>query len=294
MTVHPDGHQVHYEVHGDGDDVLLVLHGGPGMDRRYMLGLSELAGPDLKVVLYDQLGGGQSDRPKDDSLWTMERFIDEVEAVRTGLDLGTVHLLGHSFGGMLALGYAVDHPEGLKSLIASHCLSSGGETVQGCEAARSGLDAADYAVMHRHEAVGDLDDPAYVDLYQRVAAASFRRNTPYNPETAVDELIEVVYPFSSEEGSDPARVMWGPNEYVTTGNLLDWDIRDRLGEIGCPTLVVGSWYDPLSPTFLRPMADRIPQAELLIFGKSGHMILQERERDAYLGVVSDFVRRHSG
>jgi proline iminopeptidase len=293
LVVHPDGHRVHYEVHGDGDEVLVALHGGPGMDRRYMLGLSELAGPDWKVVFFDQLGGGQSDRPKDDSLWTIDRYAEEVDAVCTGLGFETFHLLGHSFGGMLAAQYALVHQERLKTLILSHCLCSGGEIVQSCEASRAWLDASDYALMQRHESRGTLDDPEYMALWLRVTAAGFRRSTPYDPETSLKELVDDVLPLFPEDQTDSARIMWGDNEFHVTGNLLDWDIRDRLSEILCPTLVLGSWYDPMSSAFLRPMADLIPQAELLIFGKSGHMILQERERDAYLGVVADFLRRHS-
>ena len=110
VVVDDAGHEIYYRRYGAGPATILGLHGGPGLDHRYIERLRELAGGDLQVVLFDQLGSGRSDRPDDPSLWTMERFVAEVEAVRTALGLARVHLYGQSWGGWLALQYALDHP----------------------------------------------------------------------------------------------------------------------------------------------------------------------------------------
>ena len=105
------GYKIAYRVFGTGSRTLLGLHGGPGVSSHYLDRLAEVVGGDLKLVLYDQLGGGDSDWPDDPTLWQVPRFVTEVETVRTALDLGAVTLLGQSWGGMLALAYTLDHPQ---------------------------------------------------------------------------------------------------------------------------------------------------------------------------------------
>ena len=117
LAIDKDGHEIYYVLFGEGKETLVGLHGGPGADHRYLLRLGELAGDNLQVLLYDQLGSRLSDRPEGNSFWTVERFVEELETIRNKMDLGRVHLLGQSWGGMLALQYALDHPEGVKSLV---------------------------------------------------------------------------------------------------------------------------------------------------------------------------------
>ena len=105
-----EGGQVAYRVYGSGSRALVCLHGGPGCPSPYLDSLIDLASADLRVVFYDQLGCGESEKPDDASLWTMERFVREVEQVRSALDLGRIDVLGHSFGGMLAQEWALAHP----------------------------------------------------------------------------------------------------------------------------------------------------------------------------------------
>src|SRR5437899_2834103 len=110
LEIDEAGHRVYFERYGSAQVTLLVAHGGPGGNSELMRVFGSLANPRLQVVMWDQLGGGRSDRPDDDSLWTAHRFVDEVENLRTRLDLGAVHMLGQSWGGMLALSYALAHP----------------------------------------------------------------------------------------------------------------------------------------------------------------------------------------
>ncbi len=124
LVIDEAGHEIYYRLFGSGPETLVGLHGGPGPITAYLARLGELAGDGLQVLLYDQLGSGRSDRPDDDSLWAVPRFVEEVETVRTELGLGRVHLYGQSWGGMLALQYVLDHPEGVKSLVLSNTASS--------------------------------------------------------------------------------------------------------------------------------------------------------------------------
>jgi proline iminopeptidase len=267
LPIDQHNRKIAYWSWGEGDETLLGLHGGPGLDHRYLTRLSELGGGDLRVVLYDQLGGGNSDRPSDDSLWTTERFVSEVEAVRDGLGLGTIHLFGQSWGGWLALEYVLRHPQNVKSLVLSNTSSSIPETFKDMMRLRS----------------------AVHNLYAR----HLRRATPFEIERSLAELEELVLPLLDDVG-DAYRVMWGPHEFLCNGSLLTWDVTDRLAEIEQPTLILCGYYDELTVAMHRTMSERIPDNEFVIFGNASHLTILEKEADAYLAVIGDFVRRHSG
>lgn len=290
LAVDEAGHEVYYRVFGEGSATILGLHGGPGLDHRYLARLGELAGGDLQVVLYDQLGGGRSDRPDDPSLWTVARFVEEVDAVRTGLGLGRVHLFGQSWGGWLALQYALDHPEGIASLVLSNTSASIVETFAGMLRLKAELPPQVFVELVRREGAGDYASPEYLECVNELYARHLRRSAPFDPERSLAELKEHVLPLFADIG--PAYgVMWGPNEFVCVGSLLDWDVTERLGEIRVPTLILCGWYDELVVEGHRTMADRIPDNEFVIFGNSSHLTILEQEADAYLAVIRDFVDR---
>jgi proline iminopeptidase len=119
------GHEIYYQIHGEAPNSLVGLHGGPGGDLTSLTRFAELSDDALQVVLYDQLGGGRSDRPDDPSLWTMARFVSELDELRSRLDLGQMHLVGRSWGGFLGLQYTLDHPESVRTL----CVSNAGASV---------------------------------------------------------------------------------------------------------------------------------------------------------------------
>jgi len=293
FTIPQNGHELHYSITGDGPVTIVALHGGPGLDSRYMDGFRRLANADRRVVLYDQLGGGRSDRPSDDSLWTIEGFADELETVRDGLELGTIHLVGHSWGGMLALQYALDHPKALASLTLSHHPASAAEILASAEDGRNRLAVGDYSLMRQLEVSGEIDRADYQALLTDIYSRGFRRSTPFDLERSRRELVEQVMPLLDDSGPDPRRVMWGPNEFSVTGNLLSWNVHDRLSELRVPTLVLTSWHDEIQPRYVRRMAEGIAQSELIIFGRSSHMIMFEHEADAYFGAISHFIERVS-
>jgi proline iminopeptidase len=292
IAIDDEGHELYYRLYGSGSETLVGLHGGPGGDHRYLTRLGELAGDDLQVLLYDQLGSGKSDRPDDTGLWVVPRFVEELETVRTELGLGRVHLFGQSWGGFLALQYALDHPEGIRSLVLSNTASSTPECYRGMSQLRLDLGAELFATMTRYEGAEDYENPEYKAAVMQLYARHLRRSTPFRIERSIEEFEEIMAPFMEDMG--PAYLtMWGPHEFLCTGNLIEWDITDRLGEIRAPALIVCGWYDEVDLRCHRILAEAIPDNEFVIFGNSSHVTILEKEGDAYLAVIRDFVRRTS-
>ena len=258
------GHRTWYRVVGEeapGRLPLLCLHGGPGSSSAYHERLEALAGDGRRVVRYDQLGCGESDRPEDDSLWTVELFVAEVQAVRDALGLDRVHVLGTSWGGMLAQEYALTQPPGLASLVLSSTLASAAQWVAEAQRllAELGPDATD----------DDFD------------AKHFCRLDPQPPEMEL---------WQAKRNPAVYEAMWGPNEYTCTGVLSGWDIRDRRGEIRVPTRVVSGRYDMCTASVAKTLVDGIPGAEQVLMEASSHTpVIEEPER--YRAVVGEFLRR---
>lgn len=289
LAIDEAGHEIYYRLFGSGPETLVGLHGGPGADHRYLARLGELAGDDLQVLLYDQLGSGKSDVPDDPSLWVVPRFVEELETVRAKLGLGRVHLLGQSWGGILALQYALDHPEGVKSLVLSNTGSSVPEIFRGMTQLRLDLGADLFTRMVMREGLGDVESEEYQAMVMQLYARHLRRSTPFEIERSIREFEEIMVPLMD---LGPAYfAMWGPHEFLLTGTLADWDVTDRLGEIAAPALILCGFYDEVDLRCHRILADGIPDNEFVIFGNSSHVTILEKEGDAYLAVVKDFVRR---
>ena len=277
------GGRVWYQIAGPDrpGTPLLCLHGGPGMPHDYLEPLEDLAA-NRPVVFYDQLGCGRSDRPADDSLWTAERFVEELAVVRTALGLERPHLFGNSWGGWLALQYTLDRRPQLASLILSSCPPSVPRWIADCAQLRAELDEPVRGVLDRHEAGGYFSCPEYQWAITEFYRRHLCRQDPW------PECVERTF---AGLGSDAYLTMWGPSEFgPVTGNLRDWDVTDRLPEIHVPALVTGGRHDEARPAHMAVLADRIPQAELVIFENSSHMAFVE-ERRPYIQVVEDFLAR---
>jgi L-proline amide hydrolase len=211
---------------------LLVLHGGPGESHDYLEPLEELADSGRPIVFYDQLGGGNSDQPNDPSLWRVELFLDELATVRQELGLGNIHLLGYSWGGMLAMEYALTQPVGLASLILASSPASIPQWIAEANRLRKELPEEVQATLRHHEEAGTTDEAAYEEAMQVYDQRHLCRLDPWPEPLTRTSVNPEIY-----------NTMWGSSEFHVTGTLKEWDIRDRLGEIKLPTLVTSGRYD---------------------------------------------------
>ena len=286
------GYHIAYRVFGTGSRTLLALHGGPGASSRYLDRLAEVVGDDLRLVLYDQLGGGDSDRPDDPDLWQIPRFVAEVETVRTALGLGRVTLYGQSWGGMLALAYTLDHPACVNALVLSNTYANGKDYLLDISEHRMALGKDMHALMLKHEHEGNLDDPEYLDAVLELNSRHLRRSSPYEPARSRREFEEIARPYLE---TGPAYALWGPHEFKGTGPQAFFDISHRLGEIAVPALILCGWYDELSPKRCsRTLADGIADNEFVVFGNSSHITILEKEAELYLASIRDFLGRRVG
>jgi proline iminopeptidase len=234
------------------------------------------------VIFYDQLGCGRSDRPADDSLWTTDRFVEELAVVRAALGLGRLHLFGNSWGGWLALQYTLDRRPELESLILSSSPPSVSRWITDCAELRAGLDEPVRDVLDSHEAGGYFSCPEYQWAITQFYRRHLCRQDPW------PACLERTF---AGMGANVYQTMWGPSEFgPVTGRLRDWDVTGRLGEIGIPALVTGGRYDEARPAHLAILAEGLRDAKLVIFENSAHVAFIE-EREAYIRVVDDFLAR---
>jgi len=278
-----EGGRVWFRRVGGGSGIpLLVLHGGPGAGWDYLETLDGLAA-DREVIFYDQLGTGRSDKPDDPSLWTIERFVREVETVRTALGLDRVHLLGQSWGGWLAIEYVITkQPAGLAGLVLANTSASTREFVDGTKALRAELPKEVRDTMARYEGAGDYHNPEYEE-----AVGVFYQRHLCRLADWPDCIIRTV---DNLEGNQVYETMNGPNEFTVVGRLRDWDRTDQLGEIRVPTLIVVGRHDEIVPACSETLHRGIPGSELHIFEQSSHTPHLEEEA-AYMEVVGSFLRR---
>jgi len=244
---------------------LLCLHGGPGGTHLPLLGLGALSEQGRRVVFYDQLGGGDSARPDDPSLWVVETFIEQLEGVRRGLGLERIHLFGSSWGGMLALEYAFRRPDGLESLVLNSTPTSAPRWAE--ETRR----------LHAELPPG---------LDEKAAEAEFKRRHICR----LDPEPEALRRSRAKFGTQVYETMWGPNEFTVTGTLKEWDVVDRLGEIRVPTLITSGRHDECTPTLVEPLYRGIQGSGWVLFEASSHMAYLE-EPARYLEVVGGFLAR---
>jgi proline iminopeptidase len=276
-----EGGAVRYRVLGDGERALVLLHGGPGAGSLYLKPLERLAGADRRVVVYDQLGCGDSDRPDDPSLWRADRFVDELEALRAHLGLGEFDLYGHSWGGMLATDYALGFQEHLRSLVLASTIADAAFLRREMARLLEAFPEEIRETLRRHEEARTTDSPEYQEAIMAVYRVHLCRCDPWPAEvvrTFEDFAMNVYVP------------MWGPSEFAFDGNLSDWDRVDRLHEIRVPTLITVGRHDELTPACSEQISERIPASRLAVFEEGSHMTFWE-EPEHYLGVVDEFLRQ---
>lgn len=282
-TIDVEGGRVWYRENGgqhDGAVPVLCIHGGPGLSHEYMLPLVDLA-DQRRVVFYDQLDAGESDRPGDPANWRVERFVAEVDAVRHTLGLDRVVIVGNSWGGTIAAEYAIGRPEGLAGLVLSSPLINTHRWIADNTAYRNQLPAEVRAALDHHEAAGTTDDPAYqaaVDVF------SGRHGCRLDP------LPDYVLRAFDALNAECYGAMWGPSEFTANGILADYDCAERLHRITAPTLFTCGEFDEATPHSCREYAALVPGAEVTMIEDASHMAFAEK-RDEYIALMRNFIGR---
>ncbi len=281
-TVRIDGkYDVWVKQVGTGGIPVLTLHGGPGFNHFYLECLEDfLPGQGIRFWYYDQLGCGFSDAPDDASLWTIERYREEVEQVRRALDLERFILYGHSWGGMLGMEYALKYPRHLAGLVVSNMTASVAAYVEYAEQLVKELPPAAQAIIAKHRAAGDFEAPEYQNvLMSEVYRRHVCRSNPW-PEP-VSRTFRTV-------NAKIYNTMQGPDEFNITGNFRHWDIWTRLPQISVPTLLIAARHDEMSPEQIRRMSTMIPEARYALCPKGSHMAMYDDQR-AYFAALAPFL-----
>lgn len=292
-----EGHRTWYRVVGElpagaGPAPLVTLHGGPGATHDYLLSLADLAGADLAdggraVIFYDQTGNGKSTHFPDRGagFYTVDLFKRELANLIGHLGIsGRYHVLGQSWGGMLAQEHAISQPAGLRSVVLSNTAASFGGFAVEANALRSGLPPAVEATLRRHEEAGSTDDPEYAQACRAFYQRHLCRLDPWPAE--VDRSFAAM-------DADPTvyHTTNGPSEFHIVGSFKDWSALGRLGRITVPTLVISGRHDEATPRLQAELVSGIAGAEQVMLENSSHMPFWE-ERAAYMTAVGDFLRRH--
>lgn len=270
------GYQTWYRVVGDlahlapGKFPVLVLHGGPGATHDGLEPLEEFARTGHPVIFYDQLGCGNSDKPDDDTLWSVRFFLDELSAIRQALSLERVHLLGHSWGGILAMEYALQKPNGLLSLVLASAPASRADFMEGQKGVHEQLPDEIRTQLEK----GWSDDPEFQDAYYYFESLYICRIVP--PPTFYERSRK--------------NMNVNLNIFMWAGELRDFDIRPRLGDIHKPTLITAGRYDGMAVKQEGLLHASIPHSEVVLFEKSSHFAHAE-EPERYLSVLDDFLTR---
>ena len=267
-----------YRISGEPDErpPLVCLHGGPGSTHNYFGRLESIVSSGRAVVVYDQVGCGRSSRPPVDQL-SLEVFVDELVNLRERLHLDRIHLLGTSWGGMLAIEYALSQPRGLAGLVLSSTLASIGSWADEARRLRDEMPERFRRVLAEDE------QPAETNSALEEAEAEFNKRHVCRLEDAPE-----MRRMQQESSKEVYRAIWGPNEWTPTGSLGHWDVRDRLPEIGVPTLITAGKNDLCTPRILRELQEGLPRARIVLFESSSHTPYLE-EATAYAAELNRFL-----
>ena len=280
------GHTTWYRIAGELEDPgrlpLLCLHGGPGSGWHHLESYEALA-EGRRVIFYDQLGCGNSavEGPHDPGLWSVELYVEEVDAVRSALGLDRVVILGQSWGGMLALSYALTQPPGLAGLVVQSSPASVPAWLEEIRRLRSELPAAVQAILEAHEAAGTTADPAYEE-----AAMVFYRRHVCRTDPWPDWLQRTFGAMAANP--EVYETMNGPIEFHVIETIRDFDITARLGEIRVPTLLISGRHDEVTPATVERVHHALPHSEWVLLEHSSHMA-QAEQPDETLSAIRRFL-----
>ena len=288
-TMSRNGHETWYRVVGDLEPdaertPVVICHGGPGAAHDYTEPIADLSRSGRACVLYDQLGCGKSthlpDAPAE--FWTTELFKQELADLVRHLGIAERYaVIGQSWGGMLAMAYAIDRPAGLRAIVVCDSPASMELWVSEANRLRADLPPDVQETLTRHEEAGTTDDAEYTDAV-RVFYDRHLCRVPW-PDCVQRSFDQI--------DADPTvyHTMNGPSEFHVVGSLKTWDVTDRLHEIDVPTLLVSGRHDEATPHIVSQIHERVPGAQWELFEDSSHMPHVE-EPEAFLERVEAFLR----
>ncbi len=262
---------------------VLLLHGGPAATHEYFEAFdSFMPAEGIEYIYYDQLGSTYSDQPDDDRLWTIDRFVDEVEQVRRalGLDRSNFCLLGHSWGGMLAMEYALRHQANLKCLIISNMMDSiPAYNDYARRVLMPAMDRTQLALVQQLEASGQTQDPRYM---QTLVPMHYEQHFLRRPFAEWPEPVSRSFGHLNHHVYE---LMQGPSELGASGRLVDWNRSADLHRITVPTLVIGARYDTMDPNWMQAMANRLPHGQYLYCPQGSHMAMYDDQETYFTGLI---------
>jgi proline iminopeptidase len=268
---------------------VLFLHGGPGLTHEYFEVVNSwFPGAGIEYYFYDQLGSYYSDQPADTSLWNLPRFVEEVEQVRQGLGLDSTNffLLGSSWGGILAMEYALKYQQHLKGLVITNMMSSIPTYNEYAKTVlMPAMDQKVLAEVQALEAKGDYANPRYMELLLPTHYAEHVLRMP--PDQWPDPVNRA---FKHINGTIYL-MMQGPSELGASGKLVNWDRSKDLGQITVPTLVIGAGHDTMDPKHMEWMSKQFPKGQFLLCPNGSHLAMYDDMETWFTGVIA-FLRDH--
>ncbi|HTD94743.1 MAG TPA: proline iminopeptidase-family hydrolase [Chitinophagaceae bacterium] len=267
---------------------ILLLHGGPAMTHEYMECFESFFPKEgFEFYEYDQLGSYYSDQPTDSSLWTIPRFVDEVDQVRQAIggDSTNFYVLGNSWGGILAMEYALKHQANMKALLVANMMASAPEYGRYSDVLAKQLKPEVLTEIRALEAKADFNNPRYMELlipnfyHEHLCRLT---EWPDGVNRAMKHVNGVIY-----------TMMQGPSEFGISGRLANWDIKDRLKEIRIPTLMIGAKYDTMDPKAMEEQSKLVQKGTYLYCPNGSHLAMWDDQKVFMDGVVS-FIKKVDG
>ena len=283
QNIKVDGYNIVSYSYGKGEHVLFLLNGGPGLPCDYLRDPHiHLVEEGYRIVAFDQLGCGNSDRPEDVSLWNITRYVEEVETVRKELGIVNFHLLGQSWGGWLSIEYALTYPDEIRSLILANTCGDLQHLTTELNRMREALGSETVAMMLHHEAMGTIDHPEY-------QAAITILN--YRHVCRLKEWPSSLLASVDDWNMGPYGTMQGPNEFLYIGNLKYWNRISDMDSLEMPTLIITGTHDEIGPACASRMNNVLPNSEVVVFHNSSHVPFYE-EPDLYFKELQIFLSKN--
>jgi proline iminopeptidase len=261
---------------------ILLLHGGPALTHEYMECFESFMPKEgFELIEYDQLGSYYSEQPTDTSLWTLERFVDEVEQVRValGLNKDNFYLLGNSWGGILGMEYALKYQQNMKALIVSNMTADYAKYGAYNKKLREQMRKSLVDSLESYEKVANYSDTTYQKLVfdNYYCEHILRKKAEDWPEPVLRSFKHINYPVYD--------ILQGPSEFLPGGRLVGWECWTRLKNLNVPTLMIGSHYDTMNPEEMEQMSKLVQHGTYLYCPNGGHLSMWDAQQEYYPGII---------